>query len=60
MPRLQTAGVPYGRKADGGFAFHDTRRCALTNAQPAGVPDSVARHAPNHAPDNAFERRRRR
>jgi len=50
------AGVPYGRKADGGFVFHDTRRCALTNAQSAGVPDSVARMLSGHRTDSAHRR----
>lgn len=52
----KTAGVPYGRKTDGGFVFHDTRRCALTNAQAAGVPDSVARNISGHRTDSAHRR----
>jgi integrase len=52
----KAAGVPYGRKTDGGFVFHDTRRCALTNAQTAGVPDSVARTISGHRTDSAHRR----
>jgi integrase len=52
----QVAGVPYGRKVAGGFVFHDTRRCALTNAQAAGVPDSVARTISGHRTDSAHRR----
>jgi hypothetical protein len=52
----KAAGVPYGRKTDGGFVFHDTRRCALTNAQAAGVPDSVARTISGHRTDSAHRR----
>src|SRR5262249_31152163 len=52
----KAAGVPFGRKVAGGFVFHDTRRCALTNAQAAGVPDSVARTISGHRTDSAHRR----
>jgi hypothetical protein len=52
----KAAGVPFGRKAAGGFVFHDTRRCALTNAQQAGVPDSIARTISGHRTDSAHRR----
>jgi len=29
----EAAGVPFGRKVAGGFVFHDTPRCALTNTE---------------------------
>jgi integrase len=52
----EAAGIPYGRKVDGGFVFHDTRRCALTNAQAAGISDSVARTISGHRTDSAHRR----
>ena len=52
----KATGVPYGRKVAGGFVFHDTRRCALTNAQAAGIPDSVARTISGHRTDSAHRR----
>ena len=52
----KAAGIPYARKVAGGFVFHDTRRCALTNAQAAGIPDSVARTISGHRTDSARRR----
>jgi len=50
------AGIPYGRKVAGGFTFHDTRPCALPDAQAAAVPDSVARTISGHRTDSAHRR----
>ena len=52
----KATGVPYGRKVAGGFVFHDTRRCMVTNAQEAGIPDSVARTISGHRTDSAHRR----
>ena len=37
----EDAGIPYGRKIENGFTFHDLRRTAKTIARKAGVDKNI-------------------
>jgi len=50
------AGVPFGRKAAGGFTFHDLRHTFNTNLRRAGVPESVIMKITGHKTRAMFDR----
>ena len=56
MTACKKAGVPYGRKVQGGFTFHDLRHTFNTNMRKAGVPESVIMKITGHSTREMFDR----
>jgi integrase len=52
----EEVGVPYGRKTDNGFVFHDLRHTFNTNMRKAGVPESVIMEITGHSTREMFDR----
>ncbi len=50
------AGIAYGRFAEGGFIFHDTRHTFNTNMRKAGVDQSVIMKITGHSTNEMFQR----
>ncbi|MBT3368237.1 MAG: site-specific integrase [Nitrospina sp.] len=50
------AGIPYGRKTENGFTFHDLRHSFNTNMRKAGVPESVIMAITGHSTREMFDR----
>jgi integrase len=45
----EKAGIPWGRKVEGGFIFHDLRRTFITDMDEAGVPKKVTDSITGHS-----------
>ncbi len=50
------ADIPYGRKVQGGFTFHDLRHTFNTNMRKAGVHESIIMKITGHASRDMFDR----
>ena len=52
----EEAKIPYGRKTENGFTFHDLRHTFNTNMRKAGVDESVIMAITGHSTREMFDR----
>ena len=53
---MKSAGIPYGRKVQGGLTFHDLRHTFVTDMRKAGVPEKLIMKITGHSTREMFDR----